>query len=114
MFCGAMFTQIGQAVLTSVGFVIMLNGAVISWWSKRQPTVALSSAKAGFISASSMVQEVIFLLKFLKNLVFPQTAPTPGPAFAYNEACIAWSKGSVGGSDCVADLGSQGPSQTST
>jgi hypothetical protein len=79
------------------GFVFMLNGAAISWRSKRQPTVALSSAEAEFISASSMVQEVIFLRKFLSNLGFPQTAPTP--VFADNETCIAWSEGSVGGSD---------------
>jgi hypothetical protein len=44
-----------------------------------------------------MVQEVIFLRKFLTNLGFPQTAPTP--VFADNETCIAWSEGSVGGSD---------------
>jgi hypothetical protein len=44
-----------------------------------------------------MVQEVIFLRKFLHNLGFPQTAPTP--VFADNETCIAWSEGSVGGSE---------------
>ncbi len=75
----------------------MLNGAAISWRSKRQPTVALSSAEVEFISASSMVQEVIFLHKFLSNLGFPQTEPTP--VFADNETCITWSEGSDGGSD---------------
>ncbi len=75
----------------------MLNGAAISWRSKRQPTVALSSAEAEFISASSMVQEVIFHRKFLTDLGFPQTASTP--VFADNETCIAWSEGSVGCSD---------------
>jgi hypothetical protein len=79
------------------GFVFMLNGAAISWRSKRQATVALSSAEAEFISASAMVQEVIYLRKFLSNLGFPQTAPTP--VFADNETCIAWSEGSVGGSE---------------
>jgi hypothetical protein len=44
-----------------------------------------------------MVQEVIFLRKFLTNLGFPQKAPTP--VFADNETCIAWSEGSVGGSN---------------
>ncbi len=78
-------------------FVFMLNGAAISWLSKRQPTVALSSAEAEFISASAMVQEVIFLRKFLENLGFPQTAPTQ--VFADNETCIAWSEGSVGSSE---------------
>ncbi len=76
-------------------FVFMLNGAAISWRSKRRPTIALSTAEAGFISASAMVQEVIYLRKFLGNLGFPQTAPTP--VFADNETCITWSEGSVGG-----------------
>ncbi len=44
-----------------------------------------------------MVQEVIFLRKFLTNLGLPQTVPSP--VFADNETCIAWSEGSVGGSD---------------
>ena len=79
------------------GLVFMLNGAAISWRSKRQPTVALSSAEAEFISASAMVQEVIYLRKFLANLGYPQTAPTP--VFADNETCISWSEGSVGGSE---------------
>ena len=35
------------------GFVLMLNDAAISWRSKRQLTVALSSAEAEFISASA-------------------------------------------------------------
>ncbi len=85
------------------GFVFVLNGAAISWRSKRQPTVALSSAQAEFISASPMVQELIFLRKFLSNLGFPQTAPTP--VFANNETCIAWSEGSVGGSDLAKHVG---------
>ena len=44
-----------------------------------------------------MVQEVIYLSKFLANLGYPQTEPTP--VFADNETCIAWSEGSVGGSE---------------
>ena len=40
------------------------------------PTAALSSAETEFISASAIVQEVIYLPKFLANLGYPQTAPT--------------------------------------
>ena len=50
-----------------------------------------------FISASAMVQEVIYLRKLLANLGFPQDGPTP--VFADNETCIAWSEGSVGSSE---------------
>lgn len=79
------------------GYCFMLNGAVISWRSKRQPVVALSVSEAEFISASAMVQEVIYLRKLLNNLGFPQAGPTP--VFADNTTCIAWSEGSVGGSE---------------
>jgi hypothetical protein len=65
----------------------MLNGTAISWRSRRPPTVALSSAEAECSSASAMVQEVIFLRKFLGNLGFSQTVPTP--VFADNETRIA-------------------------
>jgi hypothetical protein len=63
-----------------------------------------STAAVEFISASAMVQEVIFLRKFLGNLGFLQTrtaAPTPQSqaVFADNETCIAWSEGSVSGSE---------------
>ena len=63
-----------------------------------------ASAYCGFILSRSrvhfclrMVQEVIYLRKFLANLGYPQTAPTL--VFAYNETCIAWSEGSFGGSE---------------
>jgi hypothetical protein len=61
------------------------------------PTIALSTADAEFISASAMFQEVIYFRKFLGILGFPHTAPIP--VFADNETCIAWSEGSVGGSE---------------
>ena len=78
-------------------YVFMLNGAAISRRSKRQTTVALSTAEAEFISASSMVQEVIYLRKILENIGFPQKEPTP--VLDDNETCIKWSEGAVGGSD---------------
>jgi hypothetical protein len=79
------------------GYCFILNGAAVSWRSKRQPVVALSVSEAEFISASAMVQEVIYLRKLLSNLGFPQEAPTP--VFADNTTCIKWSDGSVGGSE---------------
>ena len=79
------------------GWVLMLNGAAVSWKSKRQPTVALSSAEAEYIAGSSLVQEVIYLRKLLNNLGFPQTSPTV--IYADNETCIAWSEGSISGSE---------------
>jgi hypothetical protein len=79
------------------GYVLMMNGAAVSWKSKRQSVTALSSAEAEFISASSMVQEVIYIRRLLENLGFPQNAPTP--IYEDNRTCIAWAEGAIAGSD---------------
>jgi len=70
----------------------MLNGAVVSWKSKRHHdnVVALSSAEAEFMAASSLVQDVIYIRKLLHNLGFPQEAPTEFGED--NRTCIAWSE----------------------
>ena len=79
------------------GYVLVLNGAAVAWKSKRQSVVALSSAEAEFVAASAMVQEVIYMRRFLENLGFPQKLPTV--IYEDNRTCVAWSEGSVGGSD---------------
>ena len=53
--------------------------------------------KQKFVAASSMVEEVIYVRKFLDNLGFPQEKPTP--IDEDNRTCVAWSEGSDGGSD---------------
>ena len=79
------------------GYALMLNGAAISWKSKRQSVVALSTAEAEFIAASSMVQEVIYARRLLERLGFPQ--PDPTLIYEDNSTCIKWAGGAVGGSD---------------
>ena len=58
------------------GYVLMLNGPAVSWKSKKQSVVALSSAEAEFVATSCMMQEVIYTCRFLENLGFPQLNPT--------------------------------------
>ena len=72
-------------------YALMLNGAAISWKSKRQSVIALSSAEAEFVAASSMVQEVIYNRRLLEKLGFSQ--PEPTSVFVDNSTCIAWSEG---------------------
>jgi hypothetical protein len=78
-------------------YLLMFNGAAVSWKSKRQNVVALSSAEAEFMAASALVQEVIYIRKLLQRLGYTQSGPTP--IFEDNRTCIAWTEGSVGGSD---------------
>ena len=51
------------------GYVIRLNGCTISWRSKRQNTVALSSCEAEYYAISSTVQEIIWFQQLLKEIL---------------------------------------------
>lgn len=46
------------------GFIFKLCDGAISWGSKRQPTVALSSTEAEYMALSSAVQEAMWLKQF--------------------------------------------------
>lgn len=43
------------------GYVVIMAGAAISWQSKRQPIVALSSTEAEYIALSAAVKEALWL-----------------------------------------------------
>jgi hypothetical protein len=51
------------------GYAYLLNGAAISWRSKKQPIVALSSMEAEYIALASATKEGISLKKLEKNLM---------------------------------------------
>jgi hypothetical protein len=71
---------------STMGFVLMLNGAAVSWRSKRQPIVALSTAEAEYVAACYAAQEVVALRTLMGRLGFPQTDPTC--VYEDNAACI--------------------------
>lgn len=47
------------------GYVFMYQGGAISWCSKRQPTIALSTTEAEYMALSSTVQESSWLNQFI-------------------------------------------------
>jgi hypothetical protein len=72
---------------STTGYVFMLAGAIISWNSKLQPTVALSSAEAEYMAACACVQEAIYLRQLLGDLGYEQEEPTI--IYEDNQGCIA-------------------------
>jgi hypothetical protein len=50
------------------GFCFFVNGCIVSWGSKKQSTVALSSTEAEYISLSLCVSEACFLVNMLREL----------------------------------------------
>ena len=76
------------------GYVFLLNGSAISWKSKRQPTIALSTAEAEYMAASRAAQEAVYLRRLLRNLGYTQQNPTI--VYEDNEAAIKWSESPCG------------------
>lgn len=50
------------------GYIFGLSGGAISWSSKRQQTVALSSAEAEYMAMSAAIQEALWLKSFGQDL----------------------------------------------
>ena len=50
------------------GYVFLISGGAISWKSKKQSCVALSTAEAEYMALASTIQEAIWLRQLLSNL----------------------------------------------
>ena len=58
------------------GFVFFAGGTPISWASKKQKTISLSSTEAEYIAASTSTCEIIWLRRLFDQLGFPIKSPT--------------------------------------
>ena len=58
------------------GYLFTICGGVISWASKKQSVVALSSTEAEYIAASLASQEAVWLRSLLGDISFVQEEPT--------------------------------------
>jgi hypothetical protein len=68
------------------GFVSLLNGGPVSWDSKKQKTVALSTTEAEYMARSECVKEAIYLQRFLRELGFDKNAELV--IFCDNRSCL--------------------------
>jgi hypothetical protein len=58
------------------GFLLTINGRPVSWTSRKQKTVALSSTESEYVSLSNLCQEVKWFRQLLQDVDSPQLAPT--------------------------------------
>ncbi|XP_031286059.1 uncharacterized protein LOC116144766 [Pistacia vera] len=61
---------------STFGYVFYLNQGVICWLSRKQETVAQSTAKAEYVFATAVVNQAIWLRKMLDDLHQVQGGPT--------------------------------------
>jgi hypothetical protein len=81
------------------GYIIMLNGGSVSWKSRRQDCVSLSTSQGEYVAASQCGQEVYYMREILRDFGYAhppiQTAPTH--IYEDNLACVAMSENPVRG-----------------
>jgi hypothetical protein len=75
------------------GYVFNLGSAAVSWSSKRQPTVALSTCEAEYVGQKNAAKEAVWLQRFLKQ-IDPNQDPGLGATIIYgdNQGAIALAK----------------------
>lgn len=80
------------------GYAAYCFGSLVSWSSKLQPTVALSTLESEYMAASHAVQQALWMQEFLKELDLPGLElPSLGPTPLYldNQGTIAFAKGTT-------------------
>ena len=74
------------------GFVFKLSGGAVSWSSKKQPSVALSSTEAEYIAGAHAAKEAVWLERLISE-VWRQPVPhAPVPLHIDNQSAIAITK----------------------
>ena len=89
--------DIPESVLSRTGFVIMYSGCPITWGSKLQTEIALSTTESKYIALSSAMREVIPFLGLMKETAGLFGLLTRYPVFRCtvwedNENCITVAK----------------------
>ena len=71
---------------STTGFVILLCGAPIAWQTKKQATVALSTAEAEYFALVAAAREVLWTRALLAELNYAQDSTL---VYNDNQACLA-------------------------
>ena len=75
---------------STLGYVFTLSGGAISWSSKKQSTVTLSSTEAEYIASTHTAKEAIWLRRLFMGLQQPLSFPIP--LHINNQSAIAIAK----------------------
>jgi len=75
------------------GYIFKSAGGPVSWSSRLQQSVALSSTEAEYMALGVSAQEVVHLRQLFSDLTLEQEAATV--IFEDNQGCIAWAENPV-------------------
>ncbi|GAW05279.1 Gag-Pol polyprotein [Lentinula edodes] len=70
------------------GYVFFMAGAPVSWCSKRQATVALSTTESEYIGLSRATQQAVWLTSFLSEVDLSQEGPVDMLGDNFGSVCL--------------------------
>lgn len=88
-FCDADWDSDTDDRKSTTGYIIKVNGCTVSWRSKKQQTVALSSSEAEYYGVSEAVREIMFIGSLLREVTLK--APVVSVLHCDNKSAIAMS-----------------------
>ena len=74
------------------GYVFKISGAAVSWRSKKQTCVALSTTEAEYMALANATQEAIWMRQLTADLNLKNTADKPIRLFEDNQSAICIAK----------------------
>ena len=74
------------------GYVFMMSGSAVSWRSKKQSCVALSTAEAEYMALSSATQEGMWMRQLFASLVNEYKLSEPTTIYEDNQSTICMAK----------------------
>ena len=60
---------------STTGYIVAINGCIVSWVSKKQTTIALSTTEAEYMAMSAATQEIKWVNQLLEELNLKQKEP---------------------------------------
>nr|XP_028945254.1 uncharacterized protein LOC114819785 [Malus domestica] len=87
-YCDADYAGDHDTRRSTTGYVFKLGSGTISWCSKRQPTVSLSTTEAEYRVAAIAAQESTWLIQLMNNL--HQSVDYVVPLYCDNQSAIVW------------------------
>jgi hypothetical protein len=72
------------------GYAFLIDGGAVSWSSKRQDIISLSTTESEYVAATHATKEALWLRSLIGELFTPITEPTT--LFSDNQSAIALAK----------------------